>query len=178
MKWHTLRIVRAFRASSTMLMYAWTIYDTPNIIRGELWIELLWKGIDSWRVALKSILKIGVKHNPEPSSTFFRFHPSDTFTYDLLRVFFITRHSRLYLIYWEVTDKMARSLAKVQKKITKKHGNARSLHENSRDAKKLRRAELREDKLARLSASRSKASQPICMWYSPGGYTLLIEFIH
>ncbi|KAI9779109.1 MAG: hypothetical protein M1816_003753 [Peltula sp. TS41687] len=56
---------------------------------------------------------------------------------------------------------MVRSLAKVQKKIHKKQGNARSLHENSRHAKKLRRAELREDKLTRLHASRSKASQPL-----------------
>ncbi|PGH01423.1 translation machinery-associated protein 16 [Blastomyces parvus] len=43
---------------------------------------------------------------------------------------------------------MARSLNKVQKHISKKRGKVDSLHENSRDAKRLRRAGGREHKLA------------------------------
>lgn len=54
---------------------------------------------------------------------------------------------------------MARSLSKVQKKISKKRGGKpNSLHENSRDAQRLRTAGAREDKLAKLvdAASRSQ----------------------
>jgi hypothetical protein len=46
---------------------------------------------------------------------------------------------------------MARALNKVQKKISKKRGGKpNSLHENSRDAQRLRRAGAREEKLARV----------------------------
>ncbi|KAI9839737.1 MAG: hypothetical protein M1837_002025 [Sclerophora amabilis] len=55
---------------------------------------------------------------------------------------------------------MPRSLAKVQKKIKRKHGNATSLNENSRNSQRLRRAELREDKLARVSTAKAKSHQP------------------
>ncbi|MCJ1297342.1 hypothetical protein MMC08_000128 [Hypocenomyce scalaris] len=56
---------------------------------------------------------------------------------------------------------MPKSLAKVHKKISKKtKGNISSLHENSRDSQRLRRAGARDDKLARLSKARSKANQP------------------
>ncbi|MCJ1376062.1 hypothetical protein MMC20_007300 [Loxospora ochrophaea] len=55
---------------------------------------------------------------------------------------------------------MPKSFAKVQKKVFKKKGNAPSLHENSRDSQKLRRASAREDKLMKLSASRAKSRQP------------------
>ena len=42
---------------------------------------------------------------------------------------------------------MPKSLAKVQKKVAKKKGSSTSLHENSRDAQKLRRAGARSEKL-------------------------------
>lgn len=57
---------------------------------------------------------------------------------------------------------MAKSLAKVQKKISKKKRKINSLHENSRDSQKLRRAGARAEKLERVSAARAKANQPHC----------------
>lgn len=59
---------------------------------------------------------------------------------------------------------MPKHLAKVQKKIAKKKGVTSSLHENSRDAKRLRRAGARSEKLERLAAERSKAYQPYRTW--------------
>ncbi|KAL8928468.1 MAG: hypothetical protein Q9208_001702 [Pyrenodesmia sp. 3 TL-2023] len=57
---------------------------------------------------------------------------------------------------------MPKNLAKVQKKISKKKGKAlSSLHENSRDAKRLRRAGARSEKLDKLAAARGRASQPL-----------------
>ena len=58
---------------------------------------------------------------------------------------------------------MPKSLAKVQKKLSKKKGNVSSLHENSRDAQKLRRAGARGEKLARVAAARAKGNQPHSM---------------
>lgn len=58
---------------------------------------------------------------------------------------------------------MPKSLAKVQKKLSKKKGKIGSLHENSRDAQKLRRAGARGEKLERLAAARAKANQPHSM---------------
>ncbi|KAI9723691.1 MAG: hypothetical protein M1812_000991 [Candelaria pacifica] len=55
---------------------------------------------------------------------------------------------------------MPKSLAKVQKKISKKKGSTNSLHENSRDSQRLRRAGARDDKLARVAAARAKTNQP------------------
>lgn len=76
---------------------------------------------------------------------------------------------RCFKIYTTITiqernlsNKMAKSLAKVQKKVAKKKGNSNSLHENSRDAQKLRRAGARSEKLDRLAAARAKANQPHC----------------
>ncbi|MCJ1461887.1 hypothetical protein MMC07_000486 [Pseudocyphellaria aurata] len=54
---------------------------------------------------------------------------------------------------------MARSLAKVQKKISKKKRKINSLHENSRDSQKLRRAGARSEKLERVSAARAKVNK-------------------
>ena len=54
---------------------------------------------------------------------------------------------------------MAKSLSKVQKKISKKGVNITSLHENSRNSQRLRRASARDDKLARVSAARAKVNQ-------------------
>lgn len=58
--------------------------------------------------------------------------------------------------------RMAKSLAKVQKKVAKKKGKSNSLHENSRDAQRLRRAGARSEKLDRLAAGRAKANQTHC----------------
>ncbi|KAL9598778.1 MAG: hypothetical protein Q9219_004275 [cf. Caloplaca sp. 3 TL-2023] len=55
---------------------------------------------------------------------------------------------------------MPKHLAKVQKKIAKKKGALASLHENSRDAKRLRRAGARSEKLSKLATAREKAYQP------------------
>ena len=55
---------------------------------------------------------------------------------------------------------MPSKLAKVQKHVTKKKGNKiNSLHENSRDARRLRTAGARDDKVARLGAVREKANK-------------------
>jgi translation machinery-associated protein 16 len=53
---------------------------------------------------------------------------------------------------------------KVQKQITKKRGQLDSLHENSRDAKRLRRAGAREEKLGRVAARTMKRRQYYGEW--------------
>ena len=54
---------------------------------------------------------------------------------------------------------MAKALHKVQKQISKKRGGKpTSLHENSRDSQRLRRAVAREDKLAKLFAAATRAN--------------------
>ncbi|KAL8873814.1 MAG: hypothetical protein Q9174_000771 [Haloplaca sp. 1 TL-2023] len=56
---------------------------------------------------------------------------------------------------------MPKALAKVQKQIAKKKkGATSSLHENSRDAKRLRRAGARSGKLEKLAAATAKTYQP------------------
>lgn len=55
---------------------------------------------------------------------------------------------------------MARALHKVQKEISKKRGGKpTALHENSRDARRLRQAGAREDKLARIMTLAQKSNQ-------------------
>ena len=54
---------------------------------------------------------------------------------------------------------MARALAKVQKKVLKKKGDLSTLHENSRDAKRLRRAGARTEKLEKHKAARDRANR-------------------
>jgi translation machinery-associated protein 16 len=55
---------------------------------------------------------------------------------------------------------MAKALHKVQKQISqKRRGKPTSLHENSRDSKRLRAAGTREDKLAKLLAAATKSNQ-------------------
>ena len=55
---------------------------------------------------------------------------------------------------------MPSKLAKVQKHVSKKKGSkAHSLHENSRDARRLRRAGARDDRVARISSVREKANR-------------------
>ncbi|KAL4779410.1 translation machinery-associated protein 16 [Aspergillus varians] len=54
---------------------------------------------------------------------------------------------------------MPKSMNKVQKHISKKRGGIAAMHENSRDAKMLRRAGARDDRVARISASMSRGRQ-------------------
>ena len=62
---------------------------------------------------------------------------------------------------------MPSKFAKVQKQVTKKKGAALALHENSRDAIRLRRAMGRDDRVARLGAIREKANEHYRMLYIP-----------
>lgn len=55
---------------------------------------------------------------------------------------------------------MPKSLEKTRKKISKKKGAITALHENSRDSQRLRRAEMRDDKLARVARGRKKNDRP------------------
>ncbi|KAI9688862.1 MAG: hypothetical protein M1822_001219 [Bathelium mastoideum] len=56
---------------------------------------------------------------------------------------------------------MPSSVAKVTKQINrKKPGKLGALHENSRDAKRLRRANARDDKLNRVAAVRARKAEP------------------
>lgn len=48
---------------------------------------------------------------------------------------------------------MARSFQKVHKHVNKKKGAVEALHENSRDAKRLRRAGARDDRVSRVQAT-------------------------
>ena len=58
---------------------------------------------------------------------------------------------------------MAKSLNKIVKKVAKKKkAGANALHEKSRDAKKIRKASAREDRLSRLAAVRAKLNQTYC----------------
>ena len=55
---------------------------------------------------------------------------------------------------------MAKSLNKVQKKVSKKRGGKpNNLHENSRDAQRLRTAGAREEKMAKLLDAAYRANQ-------------------
>jgi len=55
---------------------------------------------------------------------------------------------------------MPSKLAKVQKHVSKKKGaKINSLHENSRDARRLRKAGARDDRVVRLTAVREKANR-------------------
>lgn len=67
------------------------------------------------------------------------------------------------------------SLTKVSKKINKKRGKSiNSLNENSRDSQRLRRAGMRDGKLARVLAARMKANQPLRMVWL--GETKVLEW--
>ncbi|EAW21642.1 translation machinery-associated protein 16 [Aspergillus fischeri NRRL 181] len=54
---------------------------------------------------------------------------------------------------------MPKSFTKVHKHISKKRGVIDALHENSRDAKRLRRANARDDRVARVSALMARGRQ-------------------
>ncbi|KAJ5115044.1 translation machinery-associated protein 16 [Penicillium alfredii] len=64
---------------------------------------------------------------------------------------------------------MPRTLQKVHKHISKKRGVVEALHENSRDAQRLRRAGARDERLSRHAATTLKARQP---------YVDRIEYFH
>lgn len=56
---------------------------------------------------------------------------------------------------------MPSSLNKVQKHVNKKKGHkSNALHENSRDAQRLRRAGARDERVAKVTATREKANRP------------------
>lgn len=58
------------------------------------------------------------------------------------------------------STRMTRGLSKVTKKISKKRkGNINNLHQNSRDAQRLRRAGAREEKMSRLLDAATRANQ-------------------
>lgn len=54
------------------------------------------------------------------------------------------------------------TLEKVHKQITKKRTATNVLHENSRDAHRLRKAGARDDRLSRHNATVNRARQPYC----------------
>lgn len=57
-----------------------------------------------------------------------------------------------------------KNLSKIQKKLTKKRGKLNALHEDSRNAKILRRASAREDRIARVATSAVIARQSFCKY--------------
>lgn len=57
-----------------------------------------------------------------------------------------------------------KNLSKIQKKLTKKRGKLNALHEESRNAKILRRASAREDRIARVATSAMIARQSFCKY--------------
>ena len=75
---------------------------------------------------------------------------------------------------------MAKALHKVQKQISKKRAHkSKNLHENSRDAQRIRTAGGREDKLARLLAAATKANQTYCQQTSnyPRPFLDMLTFV-
>jgi hypothetical protein len=63
------------------------------------------------------------------------------------------------------TTIMPVTLSKVHKQISKKRGVVNALHENSRDAQRLRKAGARDDRLSRHSATVLRARQPYSETY-------------
>lgn len=72
------------------------------------------------------------------------------------------QHSICVVPYWPSRhhSKMPSQLHKVQKHIIKKKGSTKtkSLHENSRDARRLRRADNRDDRVSRVENLKQKAN--------------------
>jgi hypothetical protein len=74
-------------------------------------------------------------------------------------------------LFYEMVDihhqtlKMPSKVHKVQKKISKKKGSLslKSLNENSRDARSLRRAVGRDDRIISEAETRQKQNLPYCM---------------
>lgn len=61
------------------------------------------------------------------------------------------------------SDTMPKSFNKVHKQISKKRGAVEALHENSRDAKRLNRANARDSRVARIHAAQSQGKRSIRM---------------
>ena len=77
-------------------------------------------------------------------------------------------------------DIMPKSFSKVHKKISKKRGAVEALHENSRDAKRLNRANTRDTRVARVQATMSRGRQSYCMdwtvsWIFSGTFWLTAD---
>lgn len=67
-----------------------------------------------------------------------------------------------FSLEWHI-DIMPKTFSKVHKKISKKRGAVEALHENSRDAKRLNRANTRDTRVARVQANMSRGRQSYCM---------------
>lgn len=61
------------------------------------------------------------------------------------------------------TAKMPKTLERTRKAIAKKKGPIESLHQYSRDSKRLHRAQVRDEKLEKIAASRKKSDKPYRM---------------
>jgi len=60
---------------------------------------------------------------------------------------------------------MPKTFEKTRKEIAKKkNGNLSTLHEKSRDARKLHKAQVRDERLERLAEARKKRDQPLRKW--------------
>ncbi|KAK9771599.1 putative Translation machinery-associated protein 16 [Seiridium cardinale] len=62
---------------------------------------------------------------------------------------------------------MGTSLEKTRKRIAKKKGPIEAIHQYSRDAKRLGRAQARDEKLGKVAAARKKSDQP---WIERAAY--------
>lgn len=76
------------------------------------------------------------------------------------------------LLLYSPIAKMAKNLYKVQKQISKKKGKLGTLHEHSRDSRRLQAAGGREEKLARAAAVTNKSRKGYGEWVAvhDGGY--------
>jgi Protein of unknown function (DUF2962). len=60
---------------------------------------------------------------------------------------------------------MPKTFEKTRKEIAKKKkGNLSTLHEKSRDARKLHKAQVRDERLEKLAEARKKRDQPLRKW--------------
>lgn len=60
---------------------------------------------------------------------------------------------------------MAKTLEKTRKQIAKKrNGTITALHQNSRDSKRLHKAQVRDDRLEKIAEARRKKDQPLREW--------------
>ena len=71
----------------------------------------------------------------------------------------------------------SRTLSKVHKHISKKRGVVDSLHENSRDARRLRRAGHRDDRLSRHTSITMRARQPYGQCLETMGFLVTYEIL-
>ena len=57
------------------------------------------------------------------------------------------------------------NISKITKKVSRKRQSGKSLHEKSRDARRLRKASSRVEKLAKQSVLRAKGNERHCMYH-------------